>query len=69
MINSVTFHSITNVEIETYGNQKWIDLDIRNSEGEKFILCMFAANTEDRNLLLRQLRDGAIKALYEDNND
>lgn len=68
MLNSLSFHSIKDVEIETYADQKWIDLDIRNSEGEQFIFCMFAVNTEGRNLLLQQLRDASIKALDEVSN-
>jgi len=65
MLNSLSFHRIKDVEIKTYADEKWIDLVIRNGEGEKFTFCMFAAFTVDRNQLLRQLSDGAIRALYE----
>ena len=68
MLNSLSFHRIKDVEIETYTNERWIDLDIRNSEGEQFTFCMFAVNTEGRNLLLQQLRDASIKALNEVSN-
>jgi hypothetical protein len=47
MLNSLSFHRIKDVEIETYTNERWIDLDIRNSEGEQFTFCMFGWSVEN----------------------
>ena len=69
MLNSLSFHRIKDVEIEeTYTDETWIDLVIRNDEGKQFTFCMFANSVENKNLLLEKLRDGAIKALNEISN-
>jgi len=63
MLDELSFHRITNIEIQVHDHSKWIDIQLRNTLDERFEITLYCRDYKTALTVLRQLRDSTIHAI------
>jgi len=63
MLDQLSFHRITNIEVQVHDHSKWIDIKLQNTLDEWFEITLYCKDYKAALTVLRQLRDSTIHAI------
>lgn len=68
MLDELSFHRITNIEIQVHSESKWIDIQLQNTLDERFEITLYCRDYKTALNVLRKIRDSAIHAIDKHND-